>query len=149
MNSIANLARYFQKIIKFKTAPKLEISNFTPIQHIYNNDPNSYCRIEFFDNSNCKYVGLIVYRLTTGQIYTFYLENEYRNQGLGKQIIEQTIKHMKDYNTPYIWLNIKKQHYFWSNIKINENKFQWCDKGKLFNSSSSQTGVGYQMKITY
>jgi hypothetical protein len=77
MNSIATLSRYLPEIIKkeltdlpyrlkFKMVPKLELLNFKQTQIIYNdNDPKSYCRTEFFDKSNDKYVGMIIYRLTS------------------------------------------------------------------------------------
>ena len=157
MNSIATLSRYLPKIIKkeltdlpyrlkFKTVPKLERSNFKQVQLIYNdNDPKSYCRTEFFDKSNDKYVGMIIYRLASGEICNFHIIDEYRYQGLGKQIIKQTINHMKEYKTPYIWLYMDKKHCFWSNVKIDETNFKWCDEGKLFYSSYS--GTGYQMKL--
>jgi len=161
---ITNLCKYIPKIIKrefielpyrlkFKTVPKLELSNFKQVQLIYNNnDPKSYCRTEFFDKSNDKYVGMIIYRLASGEISTLHIMDEYRYQGLGKQIIKQTINHMKEYNTPYIWVDMNKRlnkmHYFWSNVVIDEKKFKWYDgdENKLFNTS--QNGTGYQMKIT-
>ena len=161
MNSIATLSRYLPEIIKkeltdlpyrlkFKMVPKLELLNFKQVQLIYNdNDPKSYCRTEFFDKSNDKYVGMIIYRLASGEICNFHIIDEYRYQGLGKQIIKQTINHMKEYNTPYIWVDMNKRlnkmHYFWSNVKIDETNFKWCDENKLFNTS--QNGTGYQMKL--
>ena len=157
MNSIATLSRYLPEIIKkeltdlpyrlkFKMVPKLELLNFKQVQIIYNdNDPKSYCRTEFFDKSNDKYVGMIIYRLASGEINNLHIMDEYRYQGLGKQIIKQTINHMKEYKTPYIWLYMDKKHCFWSNVVIDEKNFKWCDEGKLFYSSYS--GTGYQMKL--
>jgi hypothetical protein len=157
MNSIiSNLYKYLPKIIRreFIELPKLELSNLKQTQLIYNNnDPKSYCRVEFSDKSNDKYVGVIVYRLASGEISNFHIMDEYRYQGLGKQIITQTINHMKEYNTPYIWVGSNKRldklHYFWSNVVIDRKNFKWCDgdENKLFNTSLN--GTGYQMKIKY
>jgi len=161
MNSIINRARYFANKIKKNIVDTntLHLYKFKEVKQVYdNNNPMDYCQIAIFDNhifnnykySNYKFAGIIIYRLKTGEICNFHLADDYRNQGLGTSIINNTIVHMKSYGTPYIWVEIDKRHIFWDNVKIKGNHFQWCDTSKnnenrLFMSPNIKRG--YQMKI--
>lgn len=126
---------------------QLKLSEFTQIRKIkddnWNFVSNNEISIEFFDNlnNNC-YVGRILYRLDVGQIVQFYIDELYRNKGLGKQILEQTIKEMKEHNVNYIWCFTKYNHPFWSNIY--NKKMIWCEEGKLHLSVRC---YGYKMYI--
>ena len=141
MTIYSYISWYCKKLLMPK---KLNLYEFTQIKKItddtYNKIPNSDVHIDFYDN-NYK-IGYISYRLGVGQIGLFYITEMYRNRGLGKQILEQTIKEMKENNIEYIWCVTSKNHPFWSNIY--NKKMIWCDEGKLH---PSVTGYGYKMKI--
>ncbi len=125
----------------------LKLYEFTQIRKIkddiWNFSPHSEISIDFFDNlyNNC-YVGHILYRLNVGQIVQFYIDELYRNKGLGKQILEQTITEMKENNIEYIWCFTKYNHPFWSNIY--NKKMIWCDNKNLHSSVNCN---GYKMYI--
>ena len=123
---------------------KINFLSLTQMKRItddtHNKIPNSDVRIDLYDYNNK--VGFISYRLGVGQIGVFFIEEPYRNRGLGKQILEQTIKEMKENNIEYIWCVTSKNHPFWSNIY--NKKMIWYDEGKLH---PSVTGYGYKMKI--
>jgi predicted acetyltransferase len=123
---------------------KINLSSITQMKRItddtWNKIPNSDVHIDFYNNNNK--IGYISYRLGVGQIGLFFIAEMYRNRGLGKQILEQTIKEMKENNIEYIWCVTSKNHPFWSNIY--NKKMIWCDEGKLH---PSVRGYGYKMKI--
>lgn len=84
-------------------------------------------RIDFYDKlNNNKYAGYISYRASNGQVGLFFLDKEYQNRGLGKQILTQTIKHMKEFNQTDIWAITTENHPFWSNVYplIARKKYQ-------------------------
>jgi len=99
--------------------------------------------IKFYRNSNNQEIGHISYKLYTGQIGLFYIDDKYRNNGLGKQILLQTINHMKDNNINYVWVVSLPQHSFWSNV-FNKT-FVFHDFNKLH---PSVTGCGYKLDLT-
>ena len=136
-----------------KTLKPLQLKNFIGITDVkyntWNNMPNNsfithfYDGLEYDEKYHPKYAGMISYRPVVGQIGIFVLEDEYRNRGLGKQILQQTIKHMKENNTTHIWaVCTMKDHIFWSNV-MNKS-FTWHDWGKLH---PSVTGCGFKMEI--
>lgn len=109
----------------------------------YNNIPDSDIRIDFYDNlNNEQYAGYISYRAAVGQVGLFFLESDYKNRGLGKQILTQTIEHMKEFNTTNIWAITTNDHPFWSNV-FNKS-FKWYDMRQVH---PSVTGSGYKMEI--
>jgi len=127
----------------------LELKNFTQIKTITddvhnNNLPNGYITIKLYDKlNNNMYAGYISYRVYIGQVGLFVLEKEYRDRGLGKQILSQTIEDMKNHNASHIWaVTIDDNHPFWSNV-LNKS-FQWYDIKQLH---PTVTGCGYKMKI--
>jgi GNAT superfamily N-acetyltransferase len=124
----------------------LVLSNFTQIKVIKddnaNNIPNGHIRIDYYDKlNNNKHAGYITYRVI-GQVGLFYLDKSYQNRGLGKQILLETIKDMKRYNTAEIWAVTSQDHPFWSNV-FNKS-FQFYDEKKLH---PTVIGYGYKMKI--
>ena len=52
----------------------------------------------------------------TGQIGLFYIDEKYRNNGLGKEILNNVINEMKNNNIKEIWAVTSKDHKFWSNV---------------------------------
>ncbi len=148
MTKFVNNYKFILPLVKYvqKTKP-LQLSDFHQITYIkddtWNNIPNNSITTEFYEGEDTdKYVGFIRYRPFVGQIGIFVLEEEYRNRGLGKQILQQTIKHMKEYNTPHIWAVSTEKHVFWSNV-MNKG-FKWHEMKELH---PSVTGSGYKMEI--
>lgn len=125
----------------------LNITDFKQITTIkddnWNKIPDSDFRIDFYDKlNNDAYAGYISYRAGVGQVGLFFLEKEYQNRGIGKQILIQTIIHMKEFNQTDIWAITSENHPFWSNV-FNKS-FKFHEMGKVH---PSVTGSGYKMKI--
>lgn len=85
-------------------------------------------------------VAYIQYRLLTGQIGLFYIHKEYRDRGLGKQILLRVISDMKTEGRTEVFAITTKNHPFWSNV-FNKS-FVWKDR-----PHSSVTGDGYWMNL--
>lgn len=83
-------------------------------------------------------IGYIHYRIGTGQIGLFFINREYANRGLGKQILIKTIEHMKLCDNKSVWAVTSKDHPFWSNVF--GKSFLYRDSKKLH---PSVTGDGY------
>ena len=99
-------------------------------------------KIEFFEKGET-YAGEVWYRPKLGQVGIFKLEERYRNRGLGKQILIQTIENMKDYNkATHIWTITTQNHPFWANVM--NRKFQWYE---CCNSYPNVCGSGYKMRL--
>jgi len=108
---------------------------------VWNNLKDNHIDIEFFDNN--AFAGIITYKVAVGQVSLLYLEKRYQNKGIGKDILLQTMMHMKKFNTPYIWtLSNNKNHFFWSNVF--QRKFVWYENETLH---PSVHGSGFKMKI--
>ena len=125
----------------------LNISDFKQIKVMsddhWNKIPASNFRIDFYDKlNNDKHAGYISYRAGVGQVGIFILEKEYQNRGLGKQILTQTINHMKEFNQTDIWAITIDNHPFWSNVY--NKSFKWYEMRQVH---PSVTGSGYKMKI--
>jgi ribosomal protein S18 acetylase RimI-like enzyme len=100
---------------------QLCLENFKKIKKIsddrINNIPNGYITINFYDKKKWyNYAGYITYMVKTGEIGLFELVPEYRNRGLGKQIIYDVAKHMKKHNTSHIWIETVGEDPFYSHI---------------------------------
>jgi GNAT superfamily N-acetyltransferase len=72
----------------------------------------------------------------------FFINKEYQNRGLGKQILTQVIEDMKAHNVTEIWAVSTINHPFWSNVY--NKSFSWYESKQLH---LSVTGFGYKMKI--
>lgn len=107
----------------------------------WNNIADSEFTVNFFHKETD--IGYIRYRAGVGQIGQFYLEKSYRGRGLGKQILQQTIRHMHEFNQTHVWAVTSHNHPFWSNV-FNKS-FQWRESGQLHPSVS---GYGYIAAIT-
>jgi len=108
----------------------------------WNNIPNADILIEFYNKDSNEKIGYVSYRVKVGQIGLFFIDREYQNRGLGKQILTQVIEDMKAHNTTEVWAVTSKGHPFWSNV-FNKS-FSFYDFKKLH---PSVTGFGYKMKI--
>ena len=91
----------------------------------------------YFLNEN---IGFISYRIGTGQIGLFYLNDGYRNLGLGKQILNNTIEELRANKQSNVWAVTRYNHPFWSNVY----KKGFVYKERVHNSV---TGDGYSMNI--
>jgi N-acetylglutamate synthase-like GNAT family acetyltransferase len=83
---------------------------------------------------------MIRYKLFVGQIGLFYIDKEYRNCGLGKQILDKVIMDMEDYGVEEVWAVTSKNHEFWSNVY--KKSFTYKDP-----VHSTVRGSGYICKI--
>ncbi len=88
-----------------------------------------------------KSIGYISYKLKTGQIGLFFIDNPYRNRGLGKQILTNVICDLKSKNVVKIWAVTTENHPFWSNVY--NKSFKWSDR-----PHTSVTGHGYIIDVT-
>lgn len=139
-----NVIKTVSRSIRNPTTP-LYLNNFIQLKTInddnWNYIPNGEVHIEFYDKlNNNRYAGFINYRVYVGQIGVFVLNDEYRNRGLGKQILTQTIKDMKEHKCTHIWAVTSRGHDFWSNVF--GGKLKWADK-----LHPSVSGDGYIMAI--
>jgi GNAT superfamily N-acetyltransferase len=145
---ITNIYKFILPIFGIVQKPTpLFLKDFKQITIIkddyWNKIPASNFKIDFYDKlNNNKYAGYISYRAGVGQVGLFILESDYRNRGLGKQILTQTIEHMKEFNTTHIWAITIDDHPFWSNV-FNKS-FEFHEMRKVH---PSVTGSGYKMKI--
>ncbi len=81
-------------------------------------------------------VGNINYRIGTGQIGIYWLEEKYRNRGLGKKVLLDIMNEINNYGTKECWAVSTQGHYFWSNV-FNKS-FRYKDP-----VHKSVTGMGY------
>ena len=110
---------------------------------LWNNKKNGDITIDFYSDYNkTNKIGYISYRVKVGQVGLFFIDNNYQNRGLGKQILKQVIDDMKANNVTEIWAVTVENHPFWSNV-FNKS-FHWYDSRQLHPSVS---GFGYKMRI--
>ena len=138
----SNMYNIMYNMMNNKKVPLL-IDNFKEIITIsdddWNNVKNGEKNIKYYNNEG-KYIGYINYRLAVGQIGLFYLDKNYRNRGLGKQILNKTINDIKDYGTKEVWVVSSENDQFWSNV--NNKSFINRDP-----AHSSIRSSGFFMKI--
>jgi GNAT superfamily N-acetyltransferase len=135
------LKRFLNFVKPVKIDPNDIIIVKTINDDTWNKIPKSEVYSEFYHED--KKIGYINYRLGTGQIGLFWLESDYRNKGIGKTILQDVIKEMKNANQNEIWAaTFDSAHPFWSNVF--EKKFKWHEPTKLHHSV---TGGGFKMEI--
>jgi len=80
-----------------------------PNEYFVNRKPGGIL-LEYYDKD--KRIGYIRYYITTGQIGLFFIDKEYQNRGLGKQILSKVIEelHLFSFQTPI-------KNIYWNNIK--------------------------------
>jgi len=91
-----------------------------------------------FENICEKSIGYINYRTGTGQIGYFFINENYRNKSLGKQILLNAILDMK--NNKIVWTIASHNHPFWSNV-FNKS-FKYSERPHM-----SVTGSGYLLHL--
>lgn len=138
--------------------PTLKLSMFKEIRIVqndtWNNIKNGEVSLCYFNNKKdtsgidltdvesvrAQSDAYINFRLHTGQVGLFFIDEKYQNRSLGKQILLKTISEMKMHDVPAVWAITAKGHPFWSNVF-----------GKQFKYSSrphrSVTGDGYIIHI--
>lgn len=137
-----SVRRVLTKLNLFKPVTYQELNLIRNVYaDTYNKVKDGEIKIDFFHLN--KNIGYIQYRLN-GQIGLFYLDEKYRNLGIGKDILINTIEDMKknNININEVWAVSSKDHPFWSNV-FNK-KFRFYDKKTLH---PSVTGEGYKMTI--
>ena len=96
--------------------------------------------LEYY-NQEDKKIGYIRYYITTGQVGLFFIDNDYQNRGLGKQILSKVIKEMEINNCEEVWAVTTDNHTFWSNVY--NKSFEYRSP-----SHPSVGGSGYFMKTS-
>ena len=121
------------------------LQDYTLIQNInydYWTQQVFYC-INIYDNQNNDVkAGYISYIAKTGQIALFFISSDYRNRGLGKQVLLFALNDMKTFTPSHIWAITYINHPFWSNV-FNKS-FKYYEMKQLH---PSVTGSGYKMQI--
>lgn len=82
-------------------------------KYFANNKPGDVI-LEYYDKDKC--IGYIRYYLSTGQIGLFFIQKEYQNRGLGKQILSKVMIELQANDCDECWIVTTKEHKFWSNI---------------------------------
>ena len=95
--------------------------------------------LEYYNNQDVK-IGYIRYYITTGQIGLFFIDKEYHNRGLGKQILSKVIEELETNHCEEVWAVSTDNHSFWSNV-YNKSFTHRVP------AHPSVTGPGYFMKI--
>ena len=103
-----------------------------------NNKPGGIM-LEYYNNQDVK-IGYIRYYITTGQIGLFFIDKEYQNRGLGKQILSKLIEELETNKCEEVWAVSTDNHTFWSNV-YNKSFTHRVP------AHPSVTGSGYFMKI--
>lgn len=149
----------FRSIFTNKTKINLTLDNFNEVTFILNDDWNKIqngdiwkCYFEKqkiinIDAKNIKNrydvekiavesIGYISYRIQTGQIGLFFMDEKYKRLGLGKQILTRAINDINSNKITAIWAISTENHPFWSNVY--DKSFEY----KL-RPHKSVTGSGY------
>ena len=137
-----SVRRLLTKLNLFKPVTYPELTSVKNVyDDTYNKVKDGEIKIDFIHLN--KNIGYIQYRLN-GQIGLFYLDDRYRNLGIGKDILINTIEDMKknNININEVWAVSSKDHPFWSNV-FNKS-FRFCDEKTLH---PSITGDGYKMNL--
>jgi GNAT superfamily N-acetyltransferase len=101
-------------ITDFKEVRYVSSEMSAPNDHFVYKKPGGIL-LEYYNNKDVK-IGYIRYYITTGQIGLFFIDKEYQNRGLGKQILSKVIKELKNNNCEEVWAVTTKNHTFWSNV---------------------------------
>ena len=127
-----------------KETEKIFIENFIEARVVtddeWNNVSNGNVRLSYLTKNDGREIGYIDYRNSTGQIGLFRLDEEYRNRGLGKQILSKVIEDLRQSNVSEVWAVTIEHHPFWSNVY--NKSFTFRERPHL-----SVTGSGYHMKL--
>lgn len=109
------------------------------INQINNMDKNLIKNRDDVEQIAHKSIGYVSYKIKTGQIGLFFINKDYQNFGLGKQILLNIINELL-FDNNEVWLITTKNHPFWSNVF--ENSFEYYDR-----PHDSVTGSGYKLNL--
>ena len=103
----------------------------------------AYRKDFYFYDGEATPIGDICYSLQRGQIGLLWLDENYRHQGIGKQMLTTAVVNIKNFGTSKeVFAFTCKDHPFWSNVY--NKAFSWREMGQLH---WSITGHGYIMYI--
>lgn len=135
-------------IFKTNYRTPLFITNFTEIKYFsaeipypnafFVNNKTDAVLFEYYYNN--EKIGHIRYYFITGQIGSFFINEEFQNRGLGKQILSKVIKELEHKNCKEAWAVTSNNHPFWSNVY--NKSFTYRDP-----AHTTVTGNGYFMKL--
>ena len=123
---------------------KRYVSSETPLSHpdyhdLFVHGKPGGIMLEYY-NKKYEKIGYIRYYITTGQIGLFFIDKEYQNRGLGKQILSKVIDELEANHCEEVWVVSTDNHPFWSNVY---NKSFTHRKP----AHRSVGGSGYYMKL--
>lgn len=100
----------------------------------------SITRKYYLDENDETEIAMIRYKIFVGQVGLFFIDKNYRNNGLGKEILEITINDMCKKNVQNVWAVTSENHPFWSNVFSKSFKY-------METPHPSVTGSGHCMSI--
>lgn len=122
--------------------PQLKLEDLKEIRTVkddtWNKVRNGQTTLDYYTKDGTK-VGYIKYK-TNGQIGLFFINDEYQNRGLGKQILYKVIKELFKYDCSEVWAVTTDNHPFWSNVYNKQFK-------PRHPVHPSVTGSGYYLNI--
>lgn len=119
------ILKFFSQFINnYCLRTPLNINNFKEIRYVstdisypptyFLNKKKHAILLEYYKKN--EKIGYIRYYSNTGQIGSFFIDVEYQNRGLGKQILSKVIKELKFNKCKEVWVVTSKNHPFWSNV---------------------------------
>ena len=93
---------------------KIDTSKFTQSDKYFINNKPGGIVLEYYQQDKC--IGYIKYYLNTGQIGLFFIQKEYRDRGLGKQILTKVLMDLQKNNCNECWVVTTNGNNFWSNV---------------------------------
>jgi hypothetical protein len=109
------------------------------INEINNMDKNLIKNRDDVEQIAHKSIGYVSYKIKTGQIGLFFINKDYQNFGLGKQILLNIINEFM-VEKKKIWAVTSQNHPFWSNVF--EQSFEFTSR-----PHESVTGSGYLLNL--
>jgi hypothetical protein len=110
------IKKYLQSFIQRFNSKNLYLNDFKYVVTNSENIDSEYNKknILYLDKMNTE-IGHIEYNPHTGFLWSFYIyKSEYRNRGLGKQILNNVLFDIKCKGTKKVWLVTNKYpHQFW------------------------------------
>lgn len=105
----------------------------------FTNDKLGGVWVEYRNDKNER-VAYIRYYTSNGQIGLFFIDPQYQNRGLGKQILKKASIELIKHKCEEVWVVTSKDHPFWSNV--NKKSFTYRNP-----AHPSVTSDGYFRKL--
>jgi len=115
-------------------------SEISATNNIFVNRKPGGIMLEYYNKKDVK-IGYIRYYITTGQVGLFFIDKDYQNRGLGKQILTKAIEELKLNNCEEVWAVTTLDHSFWTNVY--NKSFEYRNP-----AHPSVGGDGYFMKTS-